>query len=298
MPYPSHPFAGDADLARMEALVVEAYARLGPHFECAVGDVVWRLYRAPTVRPFDNIRLWQDEHGAVVGYAWLITNGDLELVIHPRACCAAVVPEMLAWAEQRPAPRPPVAWALASNGPLIAALAQYGYRPTGRRYLHLWRTLEADLPRRPPPPAGYGLRAVAGPAEAGGRAALHRSAFPHSSISAEVYRQMMASSRYRAGFDIVVVAPDGTLASAALAWLDATNATGEFEPVATHPDHRRRGLVAAAIVEGMHRLRSAGARAAIVYAEADNAASIALYQGLGFTTVDTQQGFAAARLPG
>jgi mycothiol synthase len=86
--------------------------------------------------------------------------------------------------------------------------------------------------------------------------------------------------------------------ASALAWLDAANATGEFEPAATHPDHRCKGLVAAAIVEGMDRLRAAGARAAIVYADADNAASVALYEGLGFTTVDTQHGFVVANPPG
>jgi mycothiol synthase len=296
----SRNFAGDADLERMEALVLEAYARLGPHFECAVGDVDWRMYRATTVQPVDNIRLWEDERGILVGYAWFITNGDVDLVVHPRTWCPAIVPEMLAWAEQRARAsgasadprRTPIAWALASNAPLTEALGRCRYGRTGHDFRHLWRSLQSQLPPPPMLPPGYSIRAIAGAREAAARAALHRAAFPHSGIATDVYPRLMASRHYRPELDIVVVAPGGELASAALAWFDAANGTGEFEPAGTHPAHRRKQLVSAALCEGMRRLRDSGALAAIVYADAENAASVELYQRLGFTVVDTQHGFA------
>jgi ribosomal protein S18 acetylase RimI-like enzyme len=286
----------------MEALVVAAWERLGPRFECAVGDVDWRMFRSTTVQPFDNIRLWEDGRGTLVGYAWLITNGDLDIVVYPRDWCAVIVPEMLSWAERR-AGNPgaigraavvPVAWSLASNAPLTDAIVSCGLSRTGKEYEHLWRPLGLEMPHFPLP-AGYAVRAVAGADEAAARAALHRAAFPHSNIDADVYRRLMASRHYRADLDIVVVAPGGELAAAALAWFDARNRTGEFEPAAAHCAHRRRGLVSIALAEGLRRLRGLGAEAAIVYAEGGNAASGALYRRLGFTVTDTQLGFARPR---
>jgi mycothiol synthase len=136
------------------------------------------------------------------------------------------------------------------------------------------------------------VRAVAGVEEAAARAALHRAAFPHSHNSTEVYERLMTSRHYRRDLDLVVVAPGGAFASMALAWLDARNKTGEFEPVATDPAHSRRGLASAANQEGMRRLREHGATAAIVYAQAESAASVELHKRLGFMVVDTNQGFA------
>jgi hypothetical protein len=65
------------------------------------GDIDWRRYRATTVRPNDNVRLWEDELGSLVGFAWLISNGHVDLIVHPRSWCATLVPEMPVWAETR-----------------------------------------------------------------------------------------------------------------------------------------------------------------------------------------------------
>jgi GNAT superfamily N-acetyltransferase len=49
------------------------------------------------------------------------------------------------------------------------------------------------------------------------------------------------------------------MAASAIMWLDEANRTAEFEPVGTHPDHRRQGLARAMLLHGMHRARAAGA---------------------------------------
>jgi len=56
-----------------------------------------------------------------------------------------------------------------------------------------------------------------------------------------------------------VEAPDGTMASSTIMWLDEANKTAEFEPVGTHPDYRRLGLGRAMLLHGMHLARAAGA---------------------------------------
>jgi GNAT superfamily N-acetyltransferase len=71
---------------------------------------------------------------------------------------------------------------------------------------------------------------------------------------------------YDQELDLVIVAPDGTLAAGCLCWLDARNQVGLFEPVGTRPAYRRRGLASALMAEGLRRLAARGATAALVTA--------------------------------
>jgi ribosomal protein S18 acetylase RimI-like enzyme len=297
----SRAFAGDVDLERMQALVADATARWGANFECTVGDLDWRMYRASTVHPQANIRMWEDADDRLVGFAWFISNGDVDLVVHPRSSCSRLVPDMVEWGIKRsPGPgatsrsdRAPVFWSLDSNTDLTQALESCGLVRNGKRYLHLLRSLDAEpFPAALPP--GYSIRTPSGPAEAAPRAALHRAAFPHSHLTTDTYRRLMASRHYRLELDVVVVGLEGEFAAMALGWLDERNRLGELEPVGTHPAHRRKGLAGAAIQEALRRLRRGGARAAIVYAAAEDARSVELYQRLGFAPVDTNHGFVHA----
>jgi mycothiol synthase len=87
---------------------------------------------------------------------------------------------------------------------------------------------------------------------------------------------------YRFDDDLVVEAPDGTLAAFALGWLDPVGGVGELEPVGTHPDHQRRGLSRAVVTGAATRFFNAGVRAVQVYADASEAAAEALYASVGF----------------
>jgi GNAT superfamily N-acetyltransferase len=77
--------------------------------------------------------------------------------------------------------------------------------------------------------------------------------------TAEGYRGVRQTAAYRGDLHILVEAPDGTMASSTIMWLDEAKQTAEFEPVGTHPGHRRRGLGRAMLLHGMHRARPAGA---------------------------------------
>ncbi len=294
----SRGYAGEADLSRMHALVRDAWRQYGPRVECTVGDLDWRLYRRATADAGANIRLWEIG-GALVGFAWFLPNGDLDLLVHPREHCAAVVAEMVAWGEARlrasgdsePPGRQLHAWALASNEPLSRALRAAGLRPTSACYLHLFRELEAPLDA-PSLPRGFHVRAVSGLSEAAARAAVHRAAFGSERVSTEVYAHLMRRAHhYRPEFDVVAVAPEGTLAAMALGWFDPDNPVGELEPVGTAPAYRRLGLARAVSQEALRRLQAAGARSAVIYALPDNAASLALYASLGLRELDRNVGF-------
>jgi GNAT superfamily N-acetyltransferase len=94
----------------------------------------------------------------------------------------------------------------------------------------------------------------------------------------------MSSWPYRDDIDFVVEAPDGSLATSALGWYDEANRVGEFEPVGTHPDHRRLGLASAVMLFGMQRFRDAGATRAIVGFRGDAGYPIPklVYESIGF----------------
>jgi GNAT superfamily N-acetyltransferase len=129
-----------------------------------------------------------------------------------------------------------------------------------------WTQLnERDLAELEQPvlPTGYRFRTAD---EAGPEAAVraHVDAWSPSAYTAESYAGVRQTSSYRGDLHVLVEAPDGTMASSAIMWLDEANATVEFEPVGTHPDYRRRGLGRALLLHGMQRARAAGADHATV----------------------------------
>ncbi|QQR46074.1 GNAT family N-acetyltransferase [Myxococcus xanthus] len=291
------PYRDVADLNTMARLVAQAWAERGPHVECAVGDLTWRLLRNAQVRPREDITLWERAPGQLAGFAWAYNNGDVDLFVHPLVHADAFAEDVRPWVRARHerTAQPTTVWALESNGPLLAALQRRGWRrTTGGCYLHLAQPLHA-VPSPPPSlPAGYRVRAVRGPEEVAARALVHRRGFSSERVTTEVYARLMEAPGYQPALDLVAEAPDGSLAACALGWLDEANAVGEFEPVACAPEHRRRGLVRALLHEGLRRMHMLGARLAIVYAFADNPASLALYQSAGFTVVDRNLGHTLA----
>jgi ribosomal protein S18 acetylase RimI-like enzyme len=132
------------------------------------------------------------------------------------------------------------------------------------------------------PPDGYSIRGVRGREEFPARVELHRAAFPASRLTVEKYERLLTVPHYRTGDDLVVEAADGSLAAYALGWLDPVGRVAEFEPVGTHPDHRRRGLSRALLTSGLQRFFDVGSRIVQVYADASEAAADALYEAVGF----------------
>lgn len=93
--------------------------------------------------------------------------------------------------------------------------------------------------------------------------------------------------------------PDGcalseeNTAARATIWFDDVNLVGLFEPVETDEEFRRLGLARAVMTEGMHCMRAAGMRTALVEHEITNEAAAALYANLGFTVAYETLGFRA-----
>ena len=149
-----------------------------------------------------------------------------------------------------------------------------------------WTQLnERDLAELEEPvlPEGFRFRTAA---EAGPEAAVqaHLAAWTPSAYTLASYEGVRQTSAYRGDLHVLVEAPDGTMAASAILWLDEVNETVEFEPVGTHPGHRRLGLGRAMMLHGLHRARAAGARHATVacLGAPGHPNARGLYSGVGF----------------
>jgi ribosomal protein S18 acetylase RimI-like enzyme len=268
-------YSGPTDLRRMQRLVQDAWALRGPTWAQHVGDLAWGRFQHVGREPAWRTRLWEDD-GHVVAYAWLFEGRVLDFCVHPER--PELLDPVLEWADARETD------ALDANVDAIAALERRGYEsvPEGAPWFaYLARGLD-DLPEAKPPD-GFTLRTV-GESDVESRVEAHRSAFDPSRVTFESYRNLMNAWPYRADLDCIAVAPDGRVAAYCHAWLDDENRVGEFEPVGTHADFRRRGLAAAVCAFGLRRLAEEGATLAVVYARGDAGypAPKALYESLGF----------------
>jgi mycothiol synthase len=73
------------------------------------------------------------------------------------------------------------------------------------------------------------------------------------------YRVIQRMPLYRRDLDMVAIAPGGEIAAFCTLWYDDVTRTGYFEPVATVPEHQRRGLGKAVMAEAMRRIKRLGA---------------------------------------
>jgi GNAT superfamily N-acetyltransferase len=236
-------------------------------------------------------RLWF-AGGDLVAWGWAQlpnrrrTGAYLAYQVHPDR--AGLVDEVIDWYD---AAAPGVERTVlpgAADELALTRWAAHGYEPdlaalgdTGS-----WTQLnERDLTDVPRPvlPAGFRFRTAA---EAGPAAAVqaHVDAWAPSTYSAQAYEDVRQTPPYSGDLHILVEAPDTTMASSAIMWLDEANKTAEFEPVGTHPDYRRRGLARAMLLQGMRLAREAGATHATVacLGAPGRPSARELYYGVGF----------------
>ena len=176
---------------------------------------------------------------------------------------------------------------------VLALLHQRGFAPAGR-HLTQWQHGASDGLASAPLPHGYRIRGLRGPEEFEARVALHRAAFPTSRLTTPKYERLLTVPHYRLEDDLVVEAPDGSLAAYALTWWDEEGRVGELEPVGTHPGHQRRGLSRAVVAAAVERLHGRGATLVQVYSDVAEAPAEALYASVGFQRHATHRRYAAA----
>ena len=234
------------------------------------------------------MHVWESA-GELIGVVHPEGDGDAHFQIHPDYR-PEIEEEMLRWAENNLA-RPNSAgerqleiFAFEYDSPRRRLLEQHGFEKM--TYGGVTRRLRFG--KRPFSPAtlhpDYTLRTTkAEQADYDRIAALLNASFNrdfHSGI--EVGNFMTQSPSFDHELDLVAVAPDGTFAAYVGMTYDEVNRSAEFEPVCTHPDHQRKGLARALMLDGLHRLNALGASDVFVDT-GDQIAANKLYEAVGFT---------------
>jgi mycothiol synthase len=139
----------------------------------------------------------------------------------------------------------------------MAFLKQYGFNQLENTTLTLIRSFSDPLPL-PELPDGFLLRPILGKQEAEAVAAMHRAAFDTEYMTTENRLILMSTSGYDPSLDLVVIAPDGSIAANCICSVNLQEKIGFTDPVAAHPRYQGIGLVRALLLTGMRLLVERG----------------------------------------
>ncbi|MFR0355623.1 GNAT family N-acetyltransferase [Streptomyces sediminimaris] len=269
--------------------------------DASVGELAWIWGRGnASAGESWRRRLWFSG-GELVAWGWAflprrvrrddgsvkdVTGACLTYQVHPAH--APLVDEVIDWYDGVAAGTERAVIPQAADEPALQRWAAHGYRtdPDSLGDSGSWTQLnvrDLDHVERPVLPPGFRFRTAD---ETGPRAAVraHVDAWSPTSYTLEGYEGVRRTPPYRGDLHVLVEAPDGTMAASTIMWLDEANATAQFEPVGTHPGHRRRGLATAMLLHGMHLARAAGARhmTVVCLGAPGRPEARGLYYGVGF----------------
>jgi GNAT superfamily N-acetyltransferase len=281
-------FSGPSDMLAMCDLSITLHKNgLGTEHS---GDLNWAAYMHSQMNPQRDTRLWWD--GATLA-AWATSNkyGLTFALSYAQRENLVLLRRILAWAKDHvraisPDGVPPEEFStgcFASHLPHARMLTELGFTPSQENSL----VVNARLLSVPIPdlalPAGVVIRPPEGEHELDRRAQLHATVWHPSKVTPEGYHITRSAPGYDATLDMVAVMPEGSLGAYCICWPEEATGTCEFEPVGTHPDHRRKGLASAVMYAAMRRAREIGLRTALVYCKEKN---LPFYQSLGFNPID------------
>jgi GNAT superfamily N-acetyltransferase len=163
----------------------------------------------------------------------------------------------------------------------IAFLKQHGFQQTENINVVMARDLSQPIPE-PKLPPGFVIRSLMGTQEAEAVAALHRLAFGTDYMTAENRLAIMTTSEYDPSLDLIVLAPDGTLAANCICSINERERTGSTDPVMTHPRYQGMGLARALLLTGSRLLQERGMLSAHLGTSGDNLAMQKAAESAGF----------------
>jgi len=279
----ARPIVDHDDYAAALALIRRSLGATWPrtNMSCGEFESEWHAYGAPGAAR--TAAIWEAQ-GEVVGC----------VLCSWRTTLAITAPgwddldeEMHAWGAAALGDAEPVyATAFDSDTGRIQRLQRRGYIPTDDGMNIRVRSIEGELPR-PSLPPGYQLRPLMAN-DVPQRAVLYGRAFSDDALPVENLRNVIAAPTYEPDLDLVVAAPDGSLAAFATLWYDPQNRLGIFEPVGCDPAFQRRGLGTALMYAGLDLLRRRGARNAQLSVGVQRGPANQLYESTGFRLVDRQ----------
>lgn len=258
-------------------------------------DYPWRL-SSPAINEGLDAVYWVNAGGQVVGFAaWQLYWAALDVYIAPGPEARVVEGELFAWADGRFRERD------AERGRPLPYAAEFRDDDLERRrlvmahgfllnehesYVQLWHPL-TDLAPIPPPPLGFALRPLRGEAEGAAYAEAHRAAFESDSMTSAWRTRALRAPQYHSDLDLVISAPDGSIAAFCVGWYEPARRVAQIEPLGVHPRFRRLGLARILLLEMLRRFSARGAESAIVETDLERTAARRAYESVGFRPIHT-----------
>lgn len=285
-------WGGPADVVAMQRLASRLWPR-GWH----PGGLGWE---AASRQLPAQLMLADDDAGALAGWAGL-AGGELMLQVDPAGSAAADA--LVDWATGIAGPAKLPLTVYDGDDVVRAAVVKAGFvrldadRAVGM--FHAAGPVDVVLP------AGYSIRSVRAD-EAQARVQAHRAAWrpltlpwpgavpatvtpeTTSRFTIEDYERLADTWLYEPTWDLVVEAPDGSLAGCCIAWWDPSTGCAEIEPLGVVPEHRRAGLATAMCLEVVARVTAAGGEQVFINIgpRAAYPAPAATYLAAGFQVVE------------
>ncbi len=217
--------------------------------------------------------LWETPEGELAAVLNPEDRGSAFIQIHPSFKNEALEEEMIALAEQelslrRGGRRRLAIWTDSQDHLRLGLLQAHGFH-RGRETENQWRR-DLDSPVPDPVVApGYTVRALGDASELPARSwaswrGFHPDQPDEDYEGWQWYLNIQRCPLYRRDLDIIAMSPDGVIAAITTFWYDDDTRTAYIEPVATVPEHQRRGLARAVITEGLQRVQRLGAIRAFV----------------------------------
>lgn len=296
MTYSQSPYAGHHQFAEFHRFLLETYALYGTIRNWEPRRLEGNAFHN-TLEQLQLVEqhmrhtwvIWRNAQNHIVGALCYEDDGACYPQIHPHYL--TVIPLMIDYITHTPTSTPISVWCHNNDQPLMHALTNAGFAPTSdyanQKRLDLIHT---DLPE-PVLPPGYRLATMSTDTNTTNQLAdLLNSAFHRTFHSGAEYRtfQRMAPS-YRTEFDMVIYDQHNHLVANVGLTVHPHQSCVVVEPVATHPDHQRRGLARAALIAGLRRAQHLGIQTAWVAAWHSNFAANHTYNAVGFVDVSQHQ---------
>ncbi len=237
----------------------------------------WRWHgieNCNTCGPLEEVTfLWETPEGKLAAVLNPEDHGSAFIQIHPSYKNRELEEEIIALAEQELSRKSGehhkvAVWTDSQDGLRLEILQAHGFR-RGLDTENQWRRdLDSPIPD-PIVAPGYAVRSLGDASELPARSwASWRGFHPDQPDEKyegwEWYLNIQRCPLYRRDLDIIALAPDGVIAAITTFWYDDDTRTAYIEPVATVPEHQRRGLARAVITEGLRRVQRLGAMRAFV----------------------------------
>ncbi len=237
----------------------------------------WRFFGMNNIHPFASlpeiIFLWETSNGQIASVLNPEDPGNIFLQIHPAFKTKSLEEEMIVVAEEHLSAglngkKHISVWADSQDDLRLAILQECGYQRGPEAESQWRRDLDGPIPDVPLA-NGYTIRSLGDLNELPARSwASWRGFHPNEPEEKykgwEWYHNIQRCPLYRRDLDMVAATPDGVIAAFSTFWFDDATRTVYIEPVATVPEHQRRGLARAVITEGLRRVQRMGALRAFV----------------------------------